>query len=157
MCSSTASTSTTRHRDGTPRRRGALRKDELAQARAWADGDFDADHGFGLDRVRAARPIRAGCAVSAGWSGAAAVRATLLCINKPPPPARKKVVVPPRAVGNGTSAPAPVLPFGARLQATGAAAAAAPAPAALPAAYCLLSGVLQQVQVCCRLSPSPSP
>jgi hypothetical protein len=22
-----------------------------AQARAWADGDFDADHGFGLDGV----------------------------------------------------------------------------------------------------------
>jgi hypothetical protein len=40
-----------------------------AQGRAWADGDFDADHGFGLDGVgRSAQgPIRAGRAASEGW------------------------------------------------------------------------------------------
>jgi hypothetical protein len=36
--------------------RGAMHKTSstvhsAAQARAWADGDFDADHGFGLDGV----------------------------------------------------------------------------------------------------------
>jgi hypothetical protein len=57
MCSSTAST--TRYRGGAVgrrgRRRGAMRKASSTvqprQARAWADGDFDADHGFGLDGV----------------------------------------------------------------------------------------------------------
>jgi hypothetical protein len=39
-----------------------------AQARAWADGDFDADHSLGLDGVgRSARPIRAGRAAPGGW------------------------------------------------------------------------------------------
>jgi hypothetical protein len=54
MCSSTAFT--TRYRlpgwDAAAERRSA--QDELhspAQAKAWADGDFDADHGFGLDGV----------------------------------------------------------------------------------------------------------
>jgi hypothetical protein len=44
-------------------------QDELhsaAQARVWADGDFDADRGFGLSTEWAARPIRAGYAVQ-GW------------------------------------------------------------------------------------------
>jgi hypothetical protein len=38
-------------------------QDELhsaAQARAWADGDFDADHGLGLDGVRAGPDIIVG-------------------------------------------------------------------------------------------------
>jgi hypothetical protein len=47
------SLATTRYRGGTPRRRGGSdAQDELhstAQARAWADGDFDSDHGFDLD------------------------------------------------------------------------------------------------------------
>jgi hypothetical protein len=53
-----------------------------------ADGDFGADRGFGLDASThgpewAARPsIRAGRAISAGWSEAAAVRSPLLlCIS----------------------------------------------------------------------------
>jgi hypothetical protein len=63
--------------------RGAMRKTSslhsAAQARAWADGDFDADHGLGLDGVgRSAYWSRA-----RGPSGvdAAAVRAPLLCIS----------------------------------------------------------------------------
>jgi hypothetical protein len=58
MCSYTACTA--HYRGGTPRRRGATRNaqdrktsstDSAAQARAWADGDFDADHGFAFDGV----------------------------------------------------------------------------------------------------------
>jgi hypothetical protein len=81
MCSSTAST--TRYQGGMPRRRGAMRKAsstaQPGQGPTWADGDFDADHGFGLD----------GVGRSAHWSrmrgpngvDAAAVRAPLLCIS----------------------------------------------------------------------------
>jgi hypothetical protein len=36
-----------------------------AQARAWADGDFDADHGFAFDGV--GRRIRAGREAPSGW------------------------------------------------------------------------------------------
>jgi hypothetical protein len=48
---------TTRYRGGTPLRRGAMRKTTpqpspgTGKARACADGEFDADHGFGLDGV----------------------------------------------------------------------------------------------------------
>jgi hypothetical protein len=39
-----------------------------AQARAWADGDFDADHGLAFDGVgRPARIVRAGRAAQSGW------------------------------------------------------------------------------------------
>jgi hypothetical protein len=38
-----------------------------AQARAWADGDFDADHGFLLSTAWATRLIRAGRAARSGW------------------------------------------------------------------------------------------
>jgi hypothetical protein len=66
-------------------------QDELhsaAQARAWADGDFDADHGFAFDGVRGppgalepgARPHRGG--------GSGCARA--LAVYKPPPPQKKK-------------------------------------------------------------------
>jgi hypothetical protein len=57
--------------DAAAERRDA--QDELhsaAQSRAWADGDFDADHGLAFDVRRptawAARLIRAGCAASEG-------------------------------------------------------------------------------------------
>jgi hypothetical protein len=53
-----------------------------AQARAWAGGDFDADHGFGFDGVGRSAHYRAGRAASGGWRvEAAAVRSTLLCIS----------------------------------------------------------------------------
>jgi hypothetical protein len=50
-----------------------------AQARAWADGDFDADHGFAFDGV-GARPNRGG--------GGGCARA--IAVYKPPPPPKKK-------------------------------------------------------------------
>jgi hypothetical protein len=56
---------------------GELRS--AAQARAWACGDFDADHGFASDGVgRSAHSSRA-----RGLRGAeaAAVRVALLCMN----------------------------------------------------------------------------
>jgi hypothetical protein len=64
--------------DAAAERRDAQDKfHSAAQARAWADDDFDADHGFGLDGVgrsacqsRARGPSRA---------EAVAVRAHLLC------------------------------------------------------------------------------
>ena len=31
--------------------------DSATQARAWADGDFDADRGFGLDGVGRSKPV----------------------------------------------------------------------------------------------------
>jgi hypothetical protein len=71
--------------DAAAERRDA--QDELhsaAQARAWADGDFDADHAALGPAEWAARRIRAGCAASLIGSEAAAVRAPLL--YKPPPP-----------------------------------------------------------------------
>jgi hypothetical protein len=52
--------------DAAAERRDA--QDELhstAQARAWADGDFDADHGFAFDGARLIRAERAAC--SSGW------------------------------------------------------------------------------------------
>jgi hypothetical protein len=50
-----------------------------AQARAWADGDFDADRGFAFDGVgRPAHQSRARCPTGVE---AAAVRAPLLCIS----------------------------------------------------------------------------
>jgi hypothetical protein len=56
-----------------------------AQARAWADGDFDADHGVGLDGVGRARLIRARRAAPEGWSGGARRRlCTRLAVYKPP-------------------------------------------------------------------------
>jgi hypothetical protein len=58
-----------------------------AHARAWADGDFDAIRGFGLDGVRqAARLIRAGCELAPARraprcvAAAAAVRARAPCV-----------------------------------------------------------------------------
>jgi hypothetical protein len=88
MCSYTAFT--THYRGGAPRRRGATRKTRFhsaAQARAWADGDFDADHGLAFatrDGARAppgslepgVRPNRGG--------GGGCTRA--LAVYKPPPP-----------------------------------------------------------------------
>jgi hypothetical protein len=71
MCSYTACTSYALPGwDAAAERRDA--QDELhsaAQARAWADGDFDADHGFAFDGVGAwaARLIRAGRAAQSGW------------------------------------------------------------------------------------------
>jgi hypothetical protein len=44
-----------------------------AQARAWADGDFDADHGFAFDGARPNRGGGGGCARA-------------LAVYKPPPP-----------------------------------------------------------------------
>jgi hypothetical protein len=54
--------------DAAAERRDA--QDELhsaAQARAWAGGDFDADHTALLSTAWAARPIRAGREASSGW------------------------------------------------------------------------------------------
>jgi hypothetical protein len=46
---------TTHYRGGTQRRRGAMRKSsstaQPAGKGAWADGDFDVDHGLGPDGV----------------------------------------------------------------------------------------------------------
>jgi hypothetical protein len=51
MCSYTAFT--THYRGGTPRERRDAQDEfhSAAQARAWADGDFDADHGKIFDGV----------------------------------------------------------------------------------------------------------
>jgi hypothetical protein len=88
MCSYTACT--TRYRggwDATAERRKA--QDELhsaAQARAWADSDFDADHGLGLDGVGAARRKEPGCAAPAGWRRRlCAMQKPLLCMSPHPP------------------------------------------------------------------------
>ena len=50
-----------------------------AQARAWADGDFDADHGFAFDGV--GRPAHQSRARGPIGVEAADVRAPLLCIS----------------------------------------------------------------------------
>jgi hypothetical protein len=49
-----------------------------AQARAWADGDFDADHGLAFDGV--GRPAHSSRARGPIAVEAAAVRAPLLCM-----------------------------------------------------------------------------
>jgi hypothetical protein len=49
-----------------------------AQARAWADGDFDADHGFAFDGV--GRPAHQSRARGPIGAGAADVRAPLPCV-----------------------------------------------------------------------------
>jgi hypothetical protein len=83
MCSSTAFT--THYRGGAPRRRDAMRKtsfatDSTVQARAWADGDSDADHGLAPDG--AGRSAHQSRVRSTRGLGAAAVRAPLLRIKK---------------------------------------------------------------------------
>jgi hypothetical protein len=106
MCSSTAFTA---HAlpgwlgPGSLRRRGAMRKascegefHSAAQARAWADGDFDVDHGLGLDGVgRSAHcPLEPGSRARgqrARWGRRLACpRPTCsprpCCLQAPPPP-----------------------------------------------------------------------
>jgi hypothetical protein len=66
--------------DAAAERRDA--QDELhsaAQARAWADGDFDADHGFAFDGAGRARRIRAGRAAPSGWRRRMCARPCLPC------------------------------------------------------------------------------
>jgi hypothetical protein len=86
VCSSTAFT--THCRGGTARRRGAMRKASSTaqprQGRPWADGDFDADHGLGLDGVgRSAGPLEPGAPWSQRGGGGGCARA--LAAHKPPP------------------------------------------------------------------------
>jgi hypothetical protein len=104
------------YRGGTPWRRGATRKTSSTaqprQGRAWADGDFDADHGFAFDGVgrpahsksRARGPIRA---------EAAAVRAPLLCISplhQKKKPHTKKLDVGGESIARLVSGPVPLPP-----------------------------------------------
>jgi hypothetical protein len=85
---------TTHYRGGAPRRRGATRKASSTahprQPRAWADGDFDADHGFAFDGGARRGPpgaLEPGARPHRGGGGGCA---RALAVYKPPPPKKKK-------------------------------------------------------------------
>jgi hypothetical protein len=80
--------------DAAAERRDA--QDELhstAQARAWADGDFDADHGFAFDFRRRGPPgaLEPGARPNRGGGGGCA---RALAVYKPPPPKSFRAVPP---------------------------------------------------------------
>jgi hypothetical protein len=89
-----------RQRKKSEERRDA--QDELhsaAQARAWADGDFDADRGFAFATAWAARLIRAGRAASEG--GRRKMNARPCCVWAGPPPPKMQEAAEARAWADG--------------------------------------------------------